>query len=62
LVPNGWHVDSAFLSCELSVLSMLVVTLSISVSSSGDQATFVASGSGSLQKYTNVANRHLLQK
>jgi hypothetical protein len=28
---------------------------------SGDQATFVASGSSSLQKYPNVANLHLLQ-
>ena len=31
LAPNGWHVDSAFLSCELSVLCVLVVTLSMHV-------------------------------
>jgi hypothetical protein len=32
-----------------------------SVFFSGDQATFVASGGSSLQKYPNVANPHLLQ-
>jgi hypothetical protein len=47
------HFQLLFSNCYLFIAS---------VSSSGDQATFVASGSSSLQKYTNVANPHLLQK
>jgi hypothetical protein len=61
-LPAGEVVPASCAPCDAATESRFLRSQdSTRVFSSGDKSSFVASGSSSLQKYTNVPNPHLLQ-